>query len=51
MVLSFKVSPDLIGGDVDEGYGKLADAFRRTMTGLGHRVLDHERRVVAGGRI
>jgi len=24
-----KVSPDLIGGDVDEGYGKVADVFRR----------------------
>jgi CubicO group peptidase (beta-lactamase class C family) len=28
MVLKVKVSPDLIGGDVDEGYGKVADAFR-----------------------
>jgi hypothetical protein len=25
------VSPDLIGGDVDEGYGKVADVFRRNM--------------------
>ena len=32
MVLRIKVSPDLIGGDVDEGYGKVADVFRRTMT-------------------
>ncbi len=32
MVLKVKVSPDLIGGDVDEGYGKVADAFRRNMT-------------------
>lgn len=28
MVLKVTVSPNLIGGDVDEGYGKLADAFR-----------------------
>jgi CubicO group peptidase (beta-lactamase class C family) len=28
MVLKVTVSPDLIGGDVDEGYGKVADAFR-----------------------
>src|SRR3984957_14674791 len=28
MVLKVMVSPDLIGGDVDEGYGKVADAFR-----------------------
>ena len=27
-----KVSPDLIGGDVDEGYGKVADAFRRNLS-------------------
>ncbi len=26
-----KISPDLIGGDVDEGYGKVADAFRRNL--------------------
>jgi CubicO group peptidase (beta-lactamase class C family) len=31
MVLSVKVSPDSIGGDADQGYGKLADAFRRNM--------------------
>ncbi|ORW02556.1 EstA family serine hydrolase [Mycobacterium kyorinense] len=28
MVLKLTVSPELIGGDVDEGYGKVADAFR-----------------------
>lgn len=28
MVLKVTVSPDLIGGDVDAGYGKVADAFR-----------------------
>jgi CubicO group peptidase (beta-lactamase class C family) len=28
MVLKVTVSPDLIGGDVDESYGKVADAFR-----------------------
>jgi CubicO group peptidase (beta-lactamase class C family) len=27
MVLKVTVSPDLVGGDVDEGYGKVADAF------------------------
>ena len=32
MVLKVKVSPGSIAGDVDEGYGKLADAFRRNMT-------------------
>jgi CubicO group peptidase (beta-lactamase class C family) len=32
VVLRVEVSPDLIGGDVDEGYGKVADVFRRTMT-------------------
>jgi CubicO group peptidase (beta-lactamase class C family) len=32
MVLSGKVSPDLIAGGVDEGYGKVADVFRRNMT-------------------
>lgn len=32
MVVRVKVSPELIAGDVDEGYGKLADAFRRNMT-------------------
>lgn len=28
MVLKMRVSPELIGGDVDAGYGKVADAFR-----------------------
>jgi CubicO group peptidase (beta-lactamase class C family) len=28
MVLKVAVSPDLIGGDADTGYGKVADAFR-----------------------
>lgn len=37
MVLKVKVSPDLIGGDVDEGYGKVADAFRANFAG-GHDV-------------
>ena len=32
MVLKVKVSPDLIAGDVDEGYGKVADVFRRNLT-------------------
>ena len=31
MVLKVKVSPDLISGDVDEGYGKVADVFRRNL--------------------
>lgn len=31
MVLKLKVSPDLMAGDVDEGYGKVADAFRRNL--------------------
>ncbi len=31
MVIRVTVSPGLIGGDVDEGYGKVADAFRRNM--------------------
>ncbi len=31
MAQRVKVSPDLIGGDVDEGYGKVADVFRRNM--------------------
>lgn len=37
MVLRGTVSPGLIGGDVDEGYGKVADAFRRSMVS-GHEV-------------
>lgn len=28
MVLRVAVPPDLIGGGADEGYGKVADAFR-----------------------
>ncbi len=32
MVIKVKLPPDLIGGYVDEGYGRLADAFRRNMT-------------------
>ena len=32
MVLKVTVSPDLIAGDVDEGYGKVADVFRRNLT-------------------
>lgn len=32
MVLRVKVPPDLIGGDADQGYGKLVDVFRRNMT-------------------
>ncbi|OBH46513.1 serine hydrolase domain-containing protein [Mycobacterium mantenii] len=30
MVLKMRVSPDLIGGDMAAGYGKVADAFRTT---------------------
>lgn len=37
MVLRVTVSPGLIGGDVDEGYGKVADVFRRKMAS-GHEV-------------
>jgi CubicO group peptidase (beta-lactamase class C family) len=33
MAFRFPVSPDLVSGDVDEGYGKVADAFRRNMAG------------------
>jgi hypothetical protein len=29
MVQKVQIPPDLIGGGVDEGYGKVADAFRR----------------------
>jgi CubicO group peptidase (beta-lactamase class C family) len=32
MVLKVQVSPDLIDGEVDEGYGKVADAFRANFT-------------------
>jgi CubicO group peptidase (beta-lactamase class C family) len=31
LVLKVKVSPETVGGDVDEGYGKVADAFHRNM--------------------
>jgi CubicO group peptidase (beta-lactamase class C family) len=31
MVQKVQIPPDLIGGDVDEGYGKVADAFRRNL--------------------
>jgi CubicO group peptidase (beta-lactamase class C family) len=37
MVLKVDVPQDLIGGDVDEGYGKVADAFRANFAG-GHEV-------------
>ncbi|MCV7428386.1 hypothetical protein [Mycobacterium montefiorense] len=29
MAQKVQIPPDLVGGDVDEGYGKVADAFRR----------------------
>src|SRR3981189_2515234 len=32
MARKIDVSPDLIGGDVDEGYGKVAHAFRRNLS-------------------
>jgi CubicO group peptidase (beta-lactamase class C family) len=32
MVMKVTVPADLIGGDVDDGYGKLADVFRRNLT-------------------
>ena len=32
MVPKVKVSPHLMGGDVDEGYGKVADVFRRNLS-------------------
>jgi hypothetical protein len=32
MAQKVKVSPGLIGGDVDEGYGKIADVFRRNFS-------------------
>ena len=32
MAQKIKISPKLIGGDVDEGYGKVADAFRRNLS-------------------
>lgn len=33
MALKVKVSADLIDGDVDEGYGKIADVFRANFAG------------------
>ena len=33
MALKVNVSPDLIGGDVEVGYGKVADAFRANIAG------------------
>ncbi|SEB24981.1 MULTISPECIES: EstA family serine hydrolase [unclassified Mycobacterium] len=33
MAHKVKVPPDLVGGGVDEGYGKVADAFRRNFSG------------------
>lgn len=55
MVLSRGVSPDSIGGDVDEGYGKLADVFRRNMSsgqevGAAVAVYRDGRKVVDVGR-
>lgn len=32
MVKRVKVPQNLIAGDADEGYGQIADVFRRTMT-------------------
>src|SRR5271166_1763169 len=32
MVPKLKVSPDLMAGDVDERYGKVADVFRRNLS-------------------
>lgn len=32
MARKLRIPPDLIGGDVDEGYGKVADAFRRNLS-------------------
>ena len=31
MPAKLKISPELVGGDVEEGYGKVADAFRRNL--------------------
>lgn len=33
MAHKVQIPPDLVGGDVDEGYGKVADAFRRNLSG------------------
>src|SRR6185369_841669 len=32
MARRITISSDLVGGDVDEGYGKVADAFRRNLS-------------------
>ena len=32
MAVKVKVSPNLVGGEVDEGYGKVADVFRRNLS-------------------
>jgi CubicO group peptidase (beta-lactamase class C family) len=32
MAQKVKISPDLMGGDVEEGFGKLADVFRRNLS-------------------
>ena len=32
MAQKITIDPDLVGGDVDEGYGKVADAFRRNLS-------------------
>ncbi|GBG38536.1 serine hydrolase domain-containing protein [Mycobacterium montefiorense] len=32
MAQKVQIPPDLVGGDVDEGYGKVADAFRRNLS-------------------
>jgi CubicO group peptidase (beta-lactamase class C family) len=37
MAQSVKVPPGLVGGEVDEGYGKVADVFRRNLSS-GHEV-------------
>lgn len=37
MAQKVRIPPDLIGGDVDAGYGKVADAFRRNLSS-GHEV-------------
>ena len=31
MARKIKISTDVVNGDVDEGYGKVADAFRRNL--------------------
>jgi len=51
MAQKVKVSPGLIGGDADEGYGKIADVFRRNFSsgqevGAAVAVYHHGRKVV-----